>query len=220
MIQQSDMEHKLGRGSYKSVYSSRIDKDIVYAIVHSCDLSFGKNLLLKEKSVLDILKSYELPVASYISFDEIEINELNDRMFCKKGKYAVGIMNRYLCGMKDIYLLDSKDCACNTDGQDDYSKFINVFNERTIESCNIIINNLIKHNISINDMQFLIKSSGEMVISDPLGIYSRYSNSDYDIEYLKRVILACRYCIAIRKDRSIFNRKLDFWGQVDLFNNN
>ncbi len=134
----------IGRGSYKTIYEIAGNK--VIAILDEGALV---SVLNKEIDALEQLAGKQIPTVTIIE------------KTTHKGRAAF-VMEKYAQGSEEI--------AVMVNGQVTIKRESSLLNQKSIDDLNAIKKGLEDQQIEVDDLQFLIKEDGSVVVADPGGI--------------------------------------------------
>jgi len=117
--------------------------------------------------------------------DELGLPTVKAEKVMVDGKPGM-IMEQYAQDSKEIVALSGKKVKL-MDGAD-----TSLLNQNSINDLTEIRNKMVNDNIKIDDLQFLIKQDGHIVISDPLQIYTNTKPSNNNLRMIDLLIEAAK----------------------------
>lgn len=155
---------KLGNGGNKDVFAVKGDESKAVGI-----LKKGTSLaaIVDEVALIEKLGAQGLPTVKIHEVVEVE------------GRPAI-VMDRYAQGSKDVVRLQNNKVRIVGD-----STFLN---EKSVADLQKIRDIMVKNNVKIDDLQFLIKSDGSVVIADPLNVVVGQGPSNVNLRTIELLI--------------------------------
>ena len=160
-INKADLGDIIGSGGNKEVFSYGGDKAVAI-------LKDGKPV-----------KSIDDELALLNQLDELGLPTVKAEKVIVDGKPGM-IMDKFSQGSKDIVKLESGKIKIVGNSP--------LLNQNSVDDLTKIKNTMIEKNIKVDDLQFLIREDGHIVISDPLNVISNSSPSKNNLRMIDLLI--------------------------------
>jgi len=163
-LQSTNLEPSLETEETKTFFAVKGDESKAVGI-----LKKGTSLaaIVDEVALIEKLGAQGLPTVKIHEVVEVE------------GRPAI-VMDRYAQGSKDVVRLQNNKVRIVGD-----STFLN---EKSVADLQKIRDIMVKNNVKIDDLQFLIKSDGSVVIADPLNVVVGQGPSNVNLRTIELLI--------------------------------